>query len=273
MGKHMAEKVTSSVMNKVSESQWGDNGCEFCNHEGAMDMVIGWERVKDRHTTGWRSGSRMEIPKDRWFWRKWQWGCVVFSLHRCSCFTLMGDWLLWHNYDCGNVWPPESNEKREGGFFGRVEYWADLTGMQPVANSSTENGWGCGWVYVCGCVCVWDRGSKMRERGSAWFDRIACWVLRVRASLKSCHRRISSQPPKSMMKRRRGGGEEGRSSRHQHLLMLNCTMPQITQWKMASFGTFYSPNQTTVWIWILPSKDYLRNPSEIWLTVFTTFRS
>lgn len=47
MGKHMAEKVTSSVMNKVSESQWGDNGCEVCNHEGAMDMVIGWERVKD----------------------------------------------------------------------------------------------------------------------------------------------------------------------------------------------------------------------------------
>lgn len=41
------EKVTSSVMNKVSESQWGDNGCEVCNHGGAMDMVIGWERAKD----------------------------------------------------------------------------------------------------------------------------------------------------------------------------------------------------------------------------------
>lgn len=63
-------------------------------HEEAMDIVM----KKERERTKWRSGSRMEIPKDRCrtdskggVWGGNYSAVVVFSLYRCSRFTLMGD--------------------------------------------------------------------------------------------------------------------------------------------------------------------------------------
>lgn len=67
-----------------------------------MDMVIKRKRVKDGDSTGWRSGSRTEIPKDRCqVIVKDEFGendsaaalcfVCVFSLYQHSFFKLMGD--------------------------------------------------------------------------------------------------------------------------------------------------------------------------------------
>lgn len=76
--------------------------------------------------------------------------------------------------------------------FGRGEYWADPTGVQPRANSSTENMGVC--VCVSGGVWVGDRKTG-RQSVCTGCDWPAYRVLRVEpwggAPLKPCHYRIS----------------------------------------------------------------------------------
>lgn len=64
-------------------------------------------------------------------------------------------------------------------------------------------------------------------------------VLRVKpwgAPLKSCHYLISSF----------GGEEIDEDSGHQCLLILYCTEPPVTQWKLAALGTFYPQSQAVM---------------------------
>ncbi len=90
----------------------------------------------------------------------------MFSLYRCSRFTLTADWSLWHSYDCGNVWPPVNNEKREGWF---LEGWN-------IERIWLE--WGQRLILVQNSVCVRGRGRE-GDSVCAGCDQPAYWVLRV----------------------------------------------------------------------------------------------
>lgn len=140
--------------------------------------------------------------------------------------------------------PPVNNEKREGRFFGRVEYWADLTGVQPTANSSTE---GRGVSLNVWCVCVWEEGGG-RERDSvfAGCDRPAYRVLRVGPRGLLYSPVITGSPlPREVFEEEEE--EEEDNSGHQCLLMLDCTEPPKTQWRLAP--------QSNIRVWILISRD------------------
>lgn len=109
------------------------------------------KRKRDRGPDGGSKG-QMSGDGQGGIWEKLPCSCVVLSLYWYSRFTLMGDWLLWHNYDCGLQW----TIRRERVVFGRVEYWADVTGVWPTTNSIAEN--------RGVCLCVWKgEEEKVRE--------------------------------------------------------------------------------------------------------------
>lgn len=117
---HMCERATSWVMNQVTESQWGDKWCDVCNHDGAMAIVMEKEREREREdrteVMQWERDSKGQMPGDGQgeVWGKLQCSCIAFSLYWCSRFTLTGDWLLWHDYDCGLQW---TMRRERGGFW------------------------------------------------------------------------------------------------------------------------------------------------------------
>ena len=164
---------------------------------------------------GWSLRTDVRWKRGRSLRGKWQ--CRAASCFLCNGVAV-SHWRVIDCCDtamtvamCGLQW---TMRRERGGFFGRVEYWADLTGVQPTANSSTEdrgvslNVWR---VCVCVCVCV-KRGEEERER-----QRV-CWVwpaspssVKSRATgapLQPCHYRISSSTGGVWRGERRRGGQQ-----------------------------------------------------------------